>query len=261
MEHVHALDERISSGITLEGLNLRCACASYTRGAGGRQCRRAKQCGERTLEVSPNDCVEGLVVPRHVVDGLEQALHGCVGQCGCIRSRHNRVGRRNERRRSRARADIQPSADVVAADPCLDTSSEVRNRAIVCLTKLVGCERRFHRTLEGHDCFGNVVAQLIADSSNVCNVLRELGHTNGLTEDLRVVREFFAVANNVVAVRTDIRAVNDTTDGRARVGVCLPAEVHVSRLGAFACHRRERGVPCVNERNHVHEVFAFTATG
>ena len=62
LEHVQRLDVGVSSGITLEGLNLRCACAGHAHSRGRGQAGRPKQAGESALQVGAHDAVKAGVV-------------------------------------------------------------------------------------------------------------------------------------------------------------------------------------------------------
>ena len=263
LEHIQALDVGVRGSVTLEGLNLRSARTSHTARRGGRQAGRPKQTGEGAFEVGANDAVEAGEVTSLVEHGLEQALHNRVSQAGAQSTSGADDGGRRSAEDGR---DVPGSgrASTSVADPSLSASSTVGHRLVasIKLGKLVGGHGDFHVTLDARDRLGDIVRQFVTHTSNISDVLRELGNTDRTAEDLRVVRKFRTIANNIVADtrgEVDIQAVRRTTHLRSGEAVGLPAEVHIPGFGALASHRGERSVLGVNQGNHVHQVFALTA--
>ena len=264
LKHVQRLDVGVRGSVTLEGLHLCSACAGHTNARCGRQAGRAKQAGERPFQIRPNNAIEAGVVTSLIEDRLEQTLHSCVRQRRSKRSVLTHDGSRRSledfRNVSRSRS---PCASI--ADPGLCARGAVCSGLIasVELGNLIGSHGNFHVTLDPSDCFGHVVSQFVANTSNISDVLSELGNADCAAVDLSVVGKLSTVANNVVAnaaCEVYVQAVRCATNQRGRKAVGLPAEEHIAGLGALLCHRREGRVLGVNQGNHVHQIFAFTAT-
>ena len=265
LEHVQRLDVGIRGSVTLEGLHLRCACASDTNASGGRQAGRPKQASKGALEVGAYQAVKAGVVTSLIEDRLKQALHCGVrqrsSQCRAGTNDGSRGGTEDGRNVARSRS---PRAGI--ADPGLRARGAVGSGLVasVKLGNLIRGHRNFHVTLDPSDRLCHVVSQFITHASNISDVLSELGNTNCAPVNLGVVGKFRAIANNVVADASRevyVQAVRGATNLGGRKAIGLPAEVHVAGLGALLCHRREGRVLGVNQGNHVHQIFALTAAG
>ena len=158
------------------------------------------------------------------------------------------------------------SASAGVADPSLRTSGTVGLGLVagVNLRNLIGGHRDFHVPLDPSDRLGHVVSQFVTHASNISDVLSELGNADCAPVDLGVVGKFGTIVNNVVANaarEVHVKTVRYAANFRSRKAVGLPTEEHVAGLGALFGHRREGRVLGVNQGDHVHEIFAFTAAG
>jgi len=152
-------------------------------------------------------------------------------------------------------------------EPLIKTTGTIADSAVIDLGGLVATHSDFHITLHKGNSLGDVVGEFVTDTSDVSDVLGQLGHTDSLTEDLDTVRQFDTVLSTTIVrevgrtrVGIDIRTVND--GGRSCGSgetVGLPAEDGVTGLCALLRHRREGSVLRIDESDEVSQVFTLTS--
>jgi len=152
--------------------------------------------------------------------------------------------------------------------PRIEGTGAVADGAVVSLSRLGRGQGDFDISLDGEHRLSHLAGTLRRGASEANHIrLSEFRDAELATEDLRISRESRTVADRELihlgttrGVASDgfVGAVNDGLDAGIGVGIDLPLEHRVGRLGTLAGHRGEGGILRLDERDHIGDVFAAT---
>ena len=254
------------------------ADASGGRRASGRTAG-INQFRELTLEFRADNGFVVLELTSLLVNGGHQVLNGILVEGADVRTSADDGRFRGDEvnvditdglRLSAVLVGIGRGGSLILLQPSRKATGAIRGSAIIDGRHDIRSERDFHRTLEVDGSLSQLTAQFVLNTSDVQDILSEVGDVHRSAEQVDVIFDFSAVTNGVLLEgvvggrvrRVDVLAIKDAEfDGRLGVAVDLPAESGISGLRATLSHRGDGRFLSVDVGDEVREFFTDTNTG
>ena len=237
---------------------------------------RVDQFRELTLEFRANNGFVVLELTSLFVDRGHDVLNSVFTEVGDVRASANDRGIRGDEvsvnvpdglALRAVLVGIGGGGGLVLLQPSREASGAVGGSTIINGGHNVRGEGKFHRTLHVDGGLSQLTAQFVLNTSDVENVLSEVGNVNSPAEQVDVVFNFSTEAERVlleVSVgarvgRVNVLAVKDAEfDRGVGIAVNLPAEGRISWLRATLGHGRDRGFLRIHVGDEVREFFSDT---